>query len=740
MKLLKKLLFLFLLIFLGFALFAVGYYYAVTKDAQLNPQKLLVNEKTVVVYDGRGEVVPDSALCKQTTAIGDIPTRVKQAFIDVEDKRFYLHSGYDLRGIVRASVHNLKSRSFAQGASTISQQLIKNTHLSQEKTLKRKLKEFKLTRELEKRYSKEAILEKYLNTIYFGHGCFGITAASEFYFQKTPDKLNLAEGALLAGLVKSPNNYSPFKNPERCQKRKETVLRVMEENGSVTPAQRLDAAHSPLPQAPQKKERSGYTQFVFDELTGLAERYDFTVGGKVEIFTYLEPSTQKIVEKILAMYTGSDKTALVLDEKTGGFKGCVSTVGNIRRLPGSLIKPLLVYAPAIEEELLSPATPILDSKINYNGYSPENYDGRYHGYVSARECVEKSLNIPAVKVLESLTVKKAVEYLEKLGLPVDKEDESLALALGGMKRGFTLRDMVGAYSALQKGGIYREAGFISAVKINGVFVYRRLEERTRVFSEESACLTTDILKGTAERGTAKKLRSLPFEIAAKTGTVGTARGNTDAYALSYTTKDCIAVWLGNADNTPVACTGGGEPCNLLYELNLAIGQAYEEKNVKIPTFPVSKNVVRVDLDKATYYDTHTLALADELSPASERVSELFKKSAIPLNKSVSFSKPSIPPPQLSIKNNAVVITFDERCSTHYRYKIDRYDYVTHTTVYEGEFTPVFIDEDLENGKSYVYTVTPYYQERAGKGITLPSVSTKSNFADREILSKEWWDY
>ncbi len=740
MKLLKKILFLFFLLLLGFALFAIGYYYAVTKDVRLNPQKLLVNEKTVVVYDERGEVVPSSMLCKQTTAIGDIPSRVKQAFIDVEDKRFYRHNGYDIKGIARAAINNVKARSFAQGASTVSQQLIKNTHLSQEKTLKRKLREFKLTKALEKRYSKEEILEKYLNTIYFGHGCFGIASASEFYFQKTPDKLELAEGALLAGLVKSPNNYSPFKNPERCQKRKEIVLRVMEENGSITPAQRLDAVHSPLPQSPTKKERSGYMQFVFDELTAIAERHAFKVGGKVEIFTYLDQETQKITENIIAAYTESDKIALVLDEKTGGFKACVSTVGNIRRLPGSLIKPLLVYAPALEEDVLSPATPILDAKINYNGYAPENYDGQYHGYVSARECVEKSLNIPAVKVLESLTVKKGARYLEKLGLPVDKEDESLALALGGMRRGFTLRDMVTAYSALQNGGLYRESGFISAVKINGVSVYRRAQKSERVFSEESAQLTTDILKGTAERGTAKKLRSLPFEIAAKTGTVGTAKGNTDAYALSYTTKDCIAVWLGNADNTPVACTGGGEPCNLLYALNLAIGRAYEEKNVKIPAFSVGKNVVRVDLDKATYYDTHTLSLADELSPPSERISELFKKSAIPLNKSVSFSKPSIPPPRLSVQNNAVVITFDERCPTHYGYKIDRYDYVTHTTVYEGAFIPSFIDESLEEGKTYVYTVTPYYKEKAGQEITLPSVNRKSNFADQEILSKDWWDY
>lgn len=529
MKTLRKIL-LVVLSFFGIAtLVASVYCFYITSEVKLSPEKLLLSDKTVCIYDSEGINVQSasSVLLKQTTSISECPAHLKKAFVDVEDKRFYQHSGYDFRRIARAAVNNLKAKAFKEGASTISQQLIKNTHLTQEKTLKRKLQEWKLTRELERRYNKDEILEKYLNSIYFGHSCFGITSAASFYFGKSTSELTVGESAILAGLVKSPNHYSPFKNAENCQKRKAVVLSIMQNNGSITEKQRNEALNEPLPTAPYTKHDEGYAHFVFDELTTLAEKYSFKVGGKIELFTHLDQSVQARLEDIAQEYTESDKTLLVLDGQTKGFKGCVSTVGNIRRLPGSLIKPLLVYAPALEENVISPATPILDCKVNYSGYTPENYDAEYHGYVSARECVEKSLNIPAVKTLDALTLKTATKYLEKLHLPVADEDKTLALALGGMKNGYTLKDMLSAYACLQDGGIFSECGFISSIRINGITVYKKQMEKEKVFSEESAFLMTDMLKSTAKNGTAKRLRSLPFEVAAKTGTVGTQKGNTE---------------------------------------------------------------------------------------------------------------------------------------------------------------------------------------------------------------------
>ncbi len=743
MKIIKALFKFLLFLFFALLLIGIGYCFAVTKDVRLSPEKLIFNEQTITLYDCENAVcrtILDGHF-KQKTSAKIIPSHVKQAFIDTEDKRFYRHNGYDFKRIIGATLHNVKAKRFKEGASTISQQLIKNTHLTQEKTIKRKLQEWKLTKDLEKHYSKEEILERYLNTIYFGHGRFGITSASEFYFGKSPAELSLGEGAILAGLVQSPNHYSPFKNPEACQRRKQVVLSAMVKNGSIDEAAKRSALSELLPVSLPNKGSQGYASFVFDELSAIAESHSFKIGGEIEVFTYLDQNIQHHVEEIGNSYTDSDKTLLVLDAQTHGFKACVSTLGNRPRLPASLIKPLLVYAPAIEEDILSPATPILDEKINYGGYTPENHDGKYHGYVSVRECVEKSLNIPAVKTLESLTVHKATAYLEKMGLPVKEADKSLALALGGMQEGYTLKDILAAYSTLANEGECYPCGFISKIKINGVNVYQKPASPTRTFSQATAYLTTDMLVSTAQRGTAKKLRTLPFEIAAKTGTVGTKKGNTDAYALSYTSKDLAAVWLGNADNSEILSTGGGTPCNLLYQINQTLFEEYTARGKKIEGFPVCTQVQKIELDKATYYDTHTLSIADALSPPTARFSELFKNSAIPLNKNTSYCNPSIPAPCLEVKNSQVFLHFEEGFPTYYKYKIDRYDYATHTTVYEGEYLPLFIDEGLEANKNYLYTVTPLYGEREGKSVTLPMITTKMERSPiEENLPNEWWEY
>ncbi len=746
MKIIRKILLILFLAFLACVLIGFGYYLAVTKKVSLRPEKLILNEKSVVVYDQNNLAVQNTATFAphQTVASDDIPQYTKQAFVDTEDRRFYQHGGFDIKRIVRAAMNNVKAGSFKEGASTISQQLIKNTHLSQEKTVKRKLREWKLTKALEKKYSKDEILEKYLNTIYFGHSCFGIKSATEFYFGKTPSALSLADSAILAGLVKSPNNYSPFKNPERCARRKESVLNAMLKNGHITAEEKAEAMNEPLPVPVYSKQNAGYMSFVFDELGTIAEKYNFNVGGNIEIFTHLDQDLQSELDRIANEHTDCDKSIFVLDKETKGFKGCVSTVGNIPRLPGSLIKPLLVYTPALEENILSPATPILDEKVNYAGYSPDNYNGKLYGYLSARECVEKSLNIPAVKTLEAVGIERASEYLEKLGLPVNDEDKSLALALGGMKNGYTLRDLTVAYSALQNGGTTDTCGFISAVKINGTPVYKKSSTPSKAFSEDSAYLMTDMLMSVAKNGTAKKLRSLPFEIAAKTGTVGTDNGNTDAYALSYTTRDCVSVWLGNADNTPVAYTGGGLPCNLLLAVNEFLYARYTDKGMTIAPFSKPETVAYAELDKTAYYDTHTLSLADDIAPAQYRMKELFKISAIPLSKSDCFTNPSIVTPDIRLCDNKVTILFDTHSPRYYTYKVDRYDYATHTTVYHGEYVESFTDGDISADKNYIYTVTPIYDSREGKPVILPTVSTKQGerpqTEEHAILGKEWWQY
>ena len=747
MKIIRKILWLLFLTAMLVGGIAFGYYLAVTKNTALHPEKLLFSEKAIVLYDAMGDEIHgvNTNDVKQATKIENIPSHVKQAFIDTEDKRFYAHNGFDYKRIAMASLNNLKARTFKEGASTISQQLIKNTHLSQEKTLKRKLQESKLTRILEKKYTKDEILERYLNTIYFGHNCFGITSAANFYFQKKPAELTLSEGAILAGLVKSPNYYSPFRNAEKCQRRRACVLSLMQQNGSISEKEKIQALQEPLPQQNNPSQSHDYLHFVFEELSDIAEQNQLKIGGKIQIFTYLDPKVQTQVKKIADSHIESDKSIFVLDNITHGYKACASTIGNVARLPGSLIKPLLVYAPALDKNLLSPATPILDEKINYNGYSPENYGGSYHGYVSARECVEKSLNIPAVKVLESVGVHNACQYLTKLSLPIEKNDESLALALGGMKKGFPLKDIAAAYSAFANNGIYQGGAFIAEIKINETIAYKRIEKKLKVFDADAAYLMTDMLKGVAKQGTAKKLRSLSFDIAAKTGTVGTEKGNTDAYALSYTARDCVSVWLGNASNTIVPYTGGGIPCNILLSINQAIEQIYKQRNEAIPSFKKSAGVSQIQLDKTSYYDRHIILSADPKAPVEYTFSELFKNSCIPLKQSDSFTNPSISPPSLSLKENGVEITFQSSTPEYYSYKILRTNYNTHTTkmLYYGERIDYFLDDTIENGKTYQYSIVPIFQNNIGQKITLPTVTTSADELPLEkdkILEKDWWDY
>ena len=687
---------------------AAIYYCAATSGVHLQPKKLELSQNHVYIYDGNCNLSPSAnGSIHQTVTLSQVPKSTIDAFISTEDKRFYSHDGFDFKRIVKSALTNLKSGSFKQGASTISQQLIKNTHLSQEKTLKRKLQEWKLTRALERAYTKDEILEKYLNVIYFGHNCFGLDRAAKFYFNKAVDELSLADSAILAGLVKSPNHFSPFKNAQACKNRKKTVLRLMLNNGAITQDELDEALSVPLPM-PSGEQSSGYdyARYVFEEFALLTDVLDLQVGGNIQIYTYLQEDVQQTLKRLYDAHTQTDKTFIVADTKSKGIIGCKSSVGDIPRLPGSLIKPLLVYAPAIEENMLSPATPILDEKTDFGGYAPSNYDGKFHGYVSARECLSKSLNVPAVKILESLGVKKATAYLEKMDLCVEPQDQTLALALGGMQKGFTLNDILSAYGTFQNGE-YTPCAFIKKIVIEEQTVYERQNKTERVFSPETAYLTTDMLQTATKRGTAKKLRSLPFSIAAKTGTAGTANGNTDAYALGYTTKHLAAVWLGNKDNSLMQITGGGLPCNYLLDVFNGLDEKCRKENTPVFDFQKPPDVEKVALDKPSYYDTHTILLADDNAPASHVFYELFKKSAIPLNKSTLFSFPQINQPTLSLKNNRITITFPKNCPDFYEYEITRTcdDYASHTTLYKGGYIPSFTDEKVEAGKTYRFRYT-----------------------------------
>ena len=701
------------------------YYFSVTRGVKLNPDKLNDSVQNVRVYDVHGKEI-DLPTLKKCAAFSSLPSHVPAAFVSIEDKRFYSHHGFDYKRIGKAVLKNIASFSFREGASTISQQLIKNTHLSVEKTVRRKLKEMKLTRVLEKNYSKDEILSLYLNSIYFGHSAFGIEEAASFYFQKTAETLSPAESATLAALVQSPNRYSPFRDREKCLKRRNFVLSLMKEQGYITEGEYQAAKSEPLPTAPREETGSGrsYLALVFEEFATLFpdEKPDQTT---LRIYTAFDPALQNTIESYEAE---TDYAACVIDNASHAVKAYHSSVGRAKRLPASLIKPLAVYAPAIEENIICPATPILDERTDFNGYSPKNFGDTYQGYMSARYALSHSVNVPAVKIFNTLGADKGARYLAKMNLPVTDKDASLALALGGMSEGYDLIDLASAYTTFPCMGEFSPARAILKIESDAGRLYEWNPTLRKVFSEDTSALVTDMLQTAVQEGTAKKLRSLDFQIAAKTGTGANASGNIDAYTTSYTSEDTVAVWMGMRDNSPIQTMGGMLPATLALKINRALYSSHAPKN-----FPLSNEVLKVAFDKEEYERNHKILTADPTAPPITTLSELFRASALPQEPSTRFSCPTIQNPTISVKNGSVLIVL---CQTeYYDYIVKRKNNGKTITIYEGKYRSMIIDNSVTAGEIYEYTVIPVYQKTEGKAVTLPSVQIPK----QDRIPDDWWE-
>ena len=749
MKLLKKILKLVFILFLLALFFLFGYYVSATKDIVLHHEKLLLNENEIVLFDENNKKLLDFAYSEQgkVTKINDLPSHTIFAFVDTEDKRFFSHNGFDLPRILKAAWTNVKSGSFKEGASTISQQLIKNTHLSHEKTIKRKLREMKLTKDLERDFEKNDILEKYLNSIYFGHNCFGINSAANYYFGKEANDLTVAQSALLAGLIRSPNNYSPFKNAEKCKKRRELVLNLMYNQGHLSKEEKEQALEEELPKKPTCGDHTqSYLHACFDELERLSEEKEFRLSGKIHVYTHLNSKLQAFLKEITSSLQ-SDYTLCIAENHSYGIKAYLSSVNEIRRAPASIIKPLLIYAPALEKGYLSPATPILDEPIDFEGYAPVNHDGKFHGYVSTREAISKSLNIPAVKTLNAIGIEKAIEYLKRMNFTLDENDTSLSLALGGMTNGLTVKELLSGYLTLANGGKFSNPSFIRKIEIENYTVFSQENSLKQIYSEDTSYLMADMLSTCAQTGTAKKLRTLPFPIAAKTGTNGVKSKNFDAYAFSYTPVHTVGVWLGNANYTPIDYVGGGAPCNLTAQIYHYLNSL---TNNTQKTFPKPSSVAKIDLDKIDYLNNHTITMADKNTPIDYKFQEIFSQRYLPSKQSKRFSNPSIKSPEISVNDDKISFRFDEEPPSYYRYVVKKYyyathnNYVRHSTIYDGS-NPNQMTDTISDSAAYVYSITPYYKDIKGKEVFLPCVSIKngqhlSPTPQPDITIKNWWNY
>lgn len=734
-----KIILIILLIPTVLALTAICAYFIITKDAVLDESKLTDYSQNITILDENGEEISSTSVGgkNKSVKIENLKQQTIDAFIASEDRTFFKHNGLNYKRMLKALYKNITSSSYKEGASTISQQLIKNTHLSNDKTLRRKLNEIRLTRQLEKRYSKNSILEMYLNTIYFGHSCYGLKSAAEFYFDVEPENLSLTQSATIVGLLTSPNNYSPFKNPEKSLKRRNLVLKSMLDCKYISQESYNGAVNEPIT-VKQRSSRGTFDDYlsaVFDELDETGT--DFYSLANCKIKTYLNKDLQKFIESRKA---DCDCSFIVEDNKTGGVSAYFSTLGEVKRQPGSTIKPILVYAPAIEEKQISPYTKIEDEKIDFNGYSPENYDKKYHGYVSVEDSIKQSYNVPAVKTLNGLTLDKAEKYATKMNIKLDEDEKNLSLALGGMKYGLTLKELADRYAIFPNGGNYVKSHFIKEiVSPKGKTLYSAEQVKNNVFSEGTCSLINEMLINTSKTGTARALQEINFDVAAKTGTCGNSEGNTDAYAMGYTSRHTFGVWLGDGENKRLNITGGGKPCKILKQI---IEQVY--KNSSPERLEINAGTTEIEIDLEEYVKNNRAIICDDASPKYNVKKVKVLQGNEPKEISTKFSRPQIQQPEILVENNRVKIVL---CQTkYYSYVVNRLKNNKKTEIYNGLWKENIFDAPEEG--VYVYTVTPYYKSGDkiyyGEEITLPQINLNKNSDSPQvkipdIAGKDWFN-
>ena len=545
---------------------ALVLFFSVTDDASLNANALPKAEKDVILLDINGQRMKESDYVR----LNEISAHIKNAFIAIEDKRFYQHSGFDVKRTVAALIKDIKDRKFSQGGSTISNQLVKNTQLGNEKTIKRKLKEAKITRELEKDYSKDQILEMYLNVLYFGKGIYGVKNACRMLYDKLPNEITPTEAASLAATIANPSKYSVLLDPAANRRRTELVLDLMHEQGYLSEAEHKTALRSDI------ILNYGNIHMNYDEiynnlalnsaLEALATSRAKAATAPFYIHTYFDPTAQKAANNALFYLNDTldaTKEIVIADNQTGAVIAYASTeptAYNLKRQPGSLLKPF-IYAKAIENGALLPDSPVWDQPITSGDYRPANYGNQYYGWITAREALSRSVNTAAVTILQQIGIDEAVKTIQNAGIPLDTKDKTPSLALGGTTYGSTVLDLAEGYLTLANGGNHQKLTPIRMITDkNGKIIYQNDKKSTLVLSKEAAFLTTDMLKHCAKTGTAKQLSYLNYDIAAKTGTVSAKQGNSDAWCAAYTSEHTF-VCRYSCGETPFdsIVTGGNLP-------------------------------------------------------------------------------------------------------------------------------------------------------------------------------------
>ena len=552
---------------------------AKTTDVSDLPAKLQV---TTEFYDQDGEYAGEISNDAGTyVELADISTNIQDAVISTEDKRFYDHQGFDPIGIARAAFGYLTSGQIVGGGSTITQQLVKNAFLDNDQSLMRKLKELFLAFEIEKNYKKDEILEMYLNNAYFGNGAYGVEDASLKYFGVSASEMTVDNAAVIAGALKGPTLYNPVDDYDATVERRNTILQLMADNEFITQEEVDAAINTELVQMNNDTSSDTYAYpYYFDAVINEAiDKYGLSeeaiMNGNYKIYTNLNQTYQTELEASyentsLFPTSPSDELAqsasVVMDPATGGVMASVGGTGDysfrgfnratqISRSPASTIKPLLVYALALEKGYTAQSV-IPDEVQSYgtDNYTPENWNFESVGEILLWDAVAKSKNTSAVWLMNELGVNAAVSKLDDFGIPYSDADKNLSLALGSFRDGgVSPLQMASAYSAFANGGVRSEGQYITRIEDQqgNIVVEEQEPVQNQAVSEEVADEMTAILMSVYdEGGTGSTMEPEGYEIAGKTGSAESANfssGNKDEWDIAYTPDVVIATWFGFDD-------------------------------------------------------------------------------------------------------------------------------------------------------------------------------------------------
>lgn len=563
----KLKIFLFILIVIVGIVFS-GYAAIIVGGNLIVDDEDLVLDETTTVETAEGEVV--SKLYdedRSVRGIDEIPKHVQDAFISIEDRRFYEHSGVDFKSVFRAVTRNIFAMSKVEGGSTITQQLAKNLFLSNDKTWTRKAKEVMAAVHLERKLSKDEIFELYLNEIYFGDGVYGIERASNYFFSKSTDDLTIAEGALLAGLAKGPNGYSPINHPERALDRRNVVLNSMEETGMISTETRIQEQEKGLGLDVQERQANAWVDSYIDlVMKEAADEHDLSVNelkrGGYRIVINMDENAQRIAydqfqhdDYFPGNTEGAEGAFVMMEQETGKIVSAIGgreyQIGDLNRVtverqPGSIMKPIAVYGPAMmQSEKYTPYSLIPDYQYDYDGYTVANVDNQFDGSVTIYDALKKSKNTSAVWLLDQIGVDYSKDYLEQLGVAI--EDDGLPIALGGLTDGLAPVDLMESYGAFARNGDVIESSTIERIyDKDDEMIFQSNSNSREVFSPQVAWDMTEILTDTVESGTAAP-GEFSKALAGKTGSTQHAlvEGETnDAWFVGYTPEYTTALWMG----------------------------------------------------------------------------------------------------------------------------------------------------------------------------------------------------